>query len=427
MYKKMFFAVSLALALTSCTKDVLTENEGSADTTISPVHTFRVSKPEAIEEVQQLLDIVDNSTTRSASKNRQIGTVEYMPYPSLSTRSSSTLTDFEGIYVVNFADDEGFALASADSRTTPVFCIVDEGNFSLDEKINPALAVFLNKLDAALNDTLSGLYQCINNVDTIQNSTRSTTYGDWELVSIVNPKINKHWHQAYPYNAYYPLSNSGTLDDPFRGHIPTGSSPIAVAHILSGLRATYFVPSSYNWNSMDDNSAAGLIADIGMSIFTEWGQEEEICERQNIIDYLEECWGCTTATEMEADDHVIDAIDFLSEQTVNNNLIYSRADSEKRQFLGITIEYNGPYAWAIDGCLVRKRTVTKDRLIGKPKTTIETQHLLHCNMGYGGLYDGFYVDTEFTRPIVHYTNDLYQSTPLTLVYRNKFIYVSKND
>lgn len=427
-----------AVLLSACEKSVSEESVYLSDTSLEKQCPYIVSQEEAIEEVNNLLNIIDENSTRGVHDRRSIESVDLIHQDISPVRAESDNFSFEGIYVISFANDEGFALASADSRTTPVFCIVDKGTFSLDENISPALAVFLDNLDKALQDTLSPLYLKNVETDTVNtSSTRSTTYGDWQIVSQVNPKISTLWHEAWPYNQYFPSYPTGVVGPTpaFNGHFPTGSSTVAVGQIIAAMEITHNPPVYYNLNNYDWTAmktpgnytyVASFLRDIGECFFSNWGEEETTCDLGRVRDYLIDDWGCTVIKESDADSHVEDAVSFLAETPLKNNLIYSRADSGRRTFLGIPIEYSGDYAWAIDGCVIRQRTKTTTNIFGHTSTSTETQRLLHCNMGYlTNAYNGYYVNTDFTAPLTSPTSNAIVLESQNLIYRNKFLYISK--
>lgn len=413
------------LSLCSCSSEFeeMESNVVSKEQTSSNI--YRVSESSAVNEVQNLLNSMDTQLTRADKPSRTVKSVQFIDGASASTRSTNT--NFEGIYVVNFENNEGFALASADNRTTPVFCIVDEGEFSLGEDINPGLAAFLDNLDAAINDTTSGIYLSACSEEADLETRSEPVYGDWQILTNIAPKIQVHWNQTYPYNMYYPMV--GEIGMPDYRHILTGSSVVAIGMILSALQPQPLGPLYYNWSSIispqgSAEGVASLFKEIGEALFEELEYTQETCDIDDAQDYFED-WDLEVEKESDADDHVDDAIAFLSETISHDNLIYSRADSEKKAFLGIPLQYSGDYAWAIDGCVVRQRTVTKTNIFGKPKTSTETQRLLHCNMGYGGTCDGYYIDTEFNIKVSNIYADAYMDTCHNLVYRNKFLYISK--
>lgn len=394
--------------------------------------SYFVPQEKAIEEVNTLLNVIDEGSTRGKHGNRAIESVAFLHSQVSPVRSETEPFSFEGIYVVSFENDEGFALASADSRTTPVFCVVDKGTFSLDENIAPPLAVFLGNLDKAMKDTLSPLYKENVKTDTTDELyTRSTTYGDWQIVSQVTPKISTLWHEAYPYNYEFPLSGDDLFSPPFYGKIRAGSSTIAVGQILAAMEPQIPGPLSYSWSGIKNpeqalSTTAGFLKEIGMGIFSQWGLAEVTCDLGTVRDYLRDNWYLTVEKESDADSHVSDAVSFLAEAPIKNNLIYSRADSERRTFLGITVGYSGDYAWAVDGCVIRQRTKTTTNIFGHTSTSMETQNLLHCNMGFPtDAYNGYYVNTDFTSPLDGPLGNAMIFESLNLVYRNKFLYISK--
>ncbi|MBP3227945.1 MAG: Spi family protease inhibitor [Bacteroidaceae bacterium] len=149
-------AFSLSVGFISCTDDETFEYAAPANEEVS----FKVSPKEA-ETIaldfatklnQERLELDKGGLTykkRIAAKNvlplcKRNGISRLM--------SNSDKVAVSGIdtlfYIVNFADDEGFALIAADKRTEPVYALVDQGNYDFDclqaEKIE-GVVLFMQK------------------------------------------------------------------------------------------------------------------------------------------------------------------------------------------------------------------------------------------------------------------------------------------
>lgn len=63
-------------------------------------------------------------------------------------------------------------------------------------------------------------------------------------------------------------------------------------------------------------------------------------------------------------------------------MVYARGNSGRKKFLGITVSYTGGHAWVYDGYVSASSGGT-------------TSNLLHCNWGWGGYQDGYYISGAF--------------------------------
>ena len=139
--KKNFLFLPL-LALLSCTQQeipdvpTLSEADGRSNNL--------VSLNEAIETARLYVSGLKGGNTRSA--DLKLAKVDLLG--KMNTRSADNdTTQLWGYYVINFTDDNGFALVAADKRNRPVYALSDEGSLELSDTVgNPGLRSYLNSL-----------------------------------------------------------------------------------------------------------------------------------------------------------------------------------------------------------------------------------------------------------------------------------------
>ena len=88
-------------------------------------------------------------------------------------------------------------------------------------------------------------------------------------------------------------------------------------------------------------------------------------------------WGGLNATKL-ADYSVSPIISAIK----SNKLVYARGNSGRKKFLGITVSYTGGHAWVYDGYV-------------SASSGGAISNLLHCNWGWGGSKDGYYISGAF--------------------------------
>ncbi len=105
----------------------------------------------SIDEALKNADILFSSLERNTrSKTRTVKSIQTIGLNN-GTRSSET-SGKPQYYLVNYENDEGFAVLSADKRLGTVFAIAEDGNLSLEDTIgNPGLANFFSGLDKMAN------------------------------------------------------------------------------------------------------------------------------------------------------------------------------------------------------------------------------------------------------------------------------------
>lgn len=87
-----------------------------------------ISIEDAVKSLDGFLELVQNNKTKSGEQKR------YLPvqihYSSLKTKGGNAIPD---AYLINFCDNEGFAVLGANTNIVPVVAVVGEGNTTWDE------------------------------------------------------------------------------------------------------------------------------------------------------------------------------------------------------------------------------------------------------------------------------------------------------
>lgn len=136
--KKLHFIIFLltALAFYGCINEepFLSTVENEVMPKSNRDNPYRISINDAIKYSDRLLADIDNINTRSPRKVESVKAVTVMT----STRSSECINDTI-LYIINYEDDEGFAIVSADKRAIPVYAISETGHFEINKNSNPAI------------------------------------------------------------------------------------------------------------------------------------------------------------------------------------------------------------------------------------------------------------------------------------------------
>lgn len=132
--------IFIAAQTVSCTQDAmidsLTKNEEAR------VLTNQISIEEALENAERAFSVISRDT-RSARSVKSIKKIQ----DTSGTRSNNEADT--KYYIVNYEDDMGFAVLSADRRIGEVYAISDEGSLSLEDSVNNSgLSLFFSGLDA---------------------------------------------------------------------------------------------------------------------------------------------------------------------------------------------------------------------------------------------------------------------------------------
>ncbi|MDH6341235.1 hypothetical protein M2480_000385 [Parabacteroides sp. PFB2-12] len=151
-----FLALSFIFNIftTSCSEN---EHEYISDTGLPPsVNSYRVSIEDAKKELTNFITSIDQGSsigTKGYMQNRKIKNIEVVKsdhknISSYITKSNTSIDIDTLLYIMNFDDEQGFAIVSADKRTAPVYALINEGYFSMNdiEKVNnPGFIIFMEE------------------------------------------------------------------------------------------------------------------------------------------------------------------------------------------------------------------------------------------------------------------------------------------
>lgn len=217
LYFKLLLSLSILAITSACSQDMADQptNPGSVATQKS----HRVSLEDALERSKVFQDGLNGGLGTRGMRLSDIESVEYIG-SGIKTRSGDADTTF---YLVNYKDEQGFMLLSADERMLPVYAMSDEGRLDLnDTTFNEGLRAFINLAKAdALGIT--------NPIDTSQFGGSITIDPfDYKYDRTVRPMFSKNLRsisQSSPFNKYC------KQDDGSPAYV--GCLPVAVGSILA--------------------------------------------------------------------------------------------------------------------------------------------------------------------------------------------------
>lgn len=123
--KKALFLIALPFLIIACDKHDVAINNSADDPLISGVQV--ISESEAISTLHDFFARL-NDVTRSKDLKR-IQSIETHYSDWLITRSGNPVPD---AYLVNFADNAGFAVLGANNQVAPIIFVIDEGSATWD-------------------------------------------------------------------------------------------------------------------------------------------------------------------------------------------------------------------------------------------------------------------------------------------------------
>ncbi len=381
--KKLFLLVAIAFSVIvlSCSTD---EPEQSAETMSQKSGSSLRSPDEVADFIQSLVDQIDGQDESRGGSRRIVGNVQPVSVKNFMSRTYQYTLDTL-FYIVNFADSAGFAFAGALPESEPVFAIIDDGNLDWKDLENPEtqLKYFqtCNFLELTIYSSGLGYFSS----DPIETEIKN-----WYVYSAKAPILKTKWRQEEVYGSL--CSNN-----------KTGCVPLALAQMQSYYQTIDSVPdisdeepgTRIDWTNiieqcnknngkLKSNTEAGrqiakLCRWIGHSIGAKYG-EYTSCNSSKALKFMSDKCGLSTTGLKKYDESLI-------KSSIDNGVpAYGRGNTSQKKFLFFTIGYNGGHAWVYDGYAICRNKYDLDA--GK-KT------LFHCNWGWGGGSNGYYLSKVF--------------------------------
>ncbi|HWV73585.1 MAG TPA: C10 family peptidase, partial [Pseudosphingobacterium sp.] len=348
---------------------------------------------EKVKEVANLLTLVPDqngdlskkSGVKSLSIKREVESVT--PYPS---------ADDPAFYIINYKDNQGWILLSADKRAIPVLASSAEGHFSLnmtDHNINlvgwmesavEQMTEIKNtpyKEDEKTGGGIKALWDepcpdgLLKGIDPDMISTMTVCEldpCDAPADITIPEKLVTRWGQGYGYNDA--LANMGC---PGNGKPPVGCVATSMAQIMK----YYNYPNTYNWALMPNTYAsaetARLMRDIGSAVDMNYACGSSGADTQGeVANAFKNDFGYSSA----------------SYQDFNTTLFFSEIQAGRPVIIRGGTNVNGNYtnghAWVADGAQ-RFSVCNWDYETGEV-TSIYLYYWGHMNWGWDGSENGFY-------------------------------------
>ncbi len=448
MKVKILYIVALFFLFSCSNDDTLNiEKIKEKQTKVENKQDFTIPLEEAIQNLNNTLDIIEqheqqnnNGLQRVAKRNREIANIEVIYDTPKSIAGSGGIMKAPSsmgdslLYVVQFKDNQGGAILSADKRIDgTVLAITEFGNIlekrksNIDKikKVYPDFHFYNKEYDDYYVGNMPegfgniALDMCKNYIETQFTRLKedgtiedvpndfiyySTEVKPWEVTKKVSPMLTTLWHQRKPFNdnmeeyrslKWWPIRIEWEK-------APAGCVPVAVAQIM----AYHEYPANFtcngvkiNWkgvkkiSSVNDEGGATKMDEIAVA---------------NLLENIG-AWCLTFYTSDFGFTLPIMAKKYMSE------LGYPNADRKNYYKTKVTIDmlnngnpvfvagisgWKDGHAWVVDGYIKREREIQEVKNTKIPmtkkynkevvRTWSEAETLVHCNFGWGGKCNGYY-------------------------------------
>lgn len=378
--------------LVACAKTTLDYQEVTPDGRNNSVQSFKVTEEEALATLEDFLSCFSNTAPTKADfalASKIPSEIKAIRSQKIFTKTTDEYSYENGIdtlmYVINFRDQHGFAILAADRRTEPILAIIDEGCFDENHLQEGKDDGFLLFLDRAANM----IQNDIDNYDETP-STRVFVTNGYTIIDQQGPLLHTKWDQKNVYGSYCPNGIGGCVS-------------IATAQILS----YYRTPNSVSWSSngvggstplhwsqiiadCDDHNGmltatecatsgdevAHLVRYLGIAMDADYKSDKTSIKHSQAPKWFNK-WSTLSATDLSGfnQTNIVNAIK-------QNNLVFTAGYAGRKRFLGITLSHTDGHAWVIDGTITASKNGT-------------TSVLFHCNWGWNGEKNGFYLGNAF--------------------------------
>lgn len=398
-----FSVITLSIILlSSCQK--FEQTEKIAEDMNLTIAQAPLSLDNAINEVNNLLDILN--TTRSDGK-RTVSTCYTITKECLNTHSAIRNNDIGStddplIYIINFNNNEGYALVAADpTAPSTILALTDTGFLDPDQtQDNPGLIMYLANMEKQL----------------IVIPPIHATYSPWRYQSMGGVMCTNKWGQRKPYNLYSPLID-GAMP-------PAGCTATALAQLLT----IYNYPEKYNgyvfdWCEMEKHMQVHL-GNPTVDYHPAHDMIGRLFEQISLPYNLDMQFGLSgsgaylynvprTMTNLgfsnpgtyygyyDTEEVKQALLDFYPVLVTGYAYATTRSGpSEQDEYLGIcvdksSISYSSGHTWLVDQLIRMSRSVTITSADGKTTEYTEEKELIHCNFGWSGSSNGLYYSGAF--------------------------------
>lgn len=214
MRKTVLGALSLFIACACTNEEYVLESVANQETGMSNTR----SMSEVLQIANNAAQLLQGVQTRSAIRTVDPTATQYVITP--STRNAGGNDTL--LYIVNYADEQGFAVISANRQAEGLLAVVEQGTYGVDGKYytdNPGFTAFMEQAETYARSVQS-LPPVIDegNVPMEQKIINDTTYNN-----TIEPLVSVRWGQTGIEGKYCPNGIAGC-------------SNVAMAQIMSYFR-----------------------------------------------------------------------------------------------------------------------------------------------------------------------------------------------
>ena len=325
--------------------------------------THSVSIEQAIRNANTFLNSPENKMQTSSYYRKVNNVIVIKSQNNDETRAGVETSDV--LYAINYSDDNGFILASADDRLPSILAYIEDGVYNeKDIQDNPGINMFIKKLIYKYEHNDSSLFSAKN------NTTRANYVNEY-----IHPKMLTKWGYSYPFSLYMSSTYTGSIAPALAQICAYYSKPDSISFVFTN-DSIFF-----DWGGiMQDSQQSGYTTISSSTYYNPIAKLYKILSSDIAMEskYLSSfvpskmaSLGFETEVMMSYDSHK----SLIKNALVNSRLIYIRGSESFEDMYDM---FSPGIGWAIDGYW-----------------KYEGSTYYHCNWGRYGAMNGFYLDNVF--------------------------------
>lgn len=392
-----FMLAALACLLGACNHDVQLSTEEIASSSESTTHfnqslneVFALMKEVYPSQYQKLVQRKDSYvpeflTSANLHQCEQAG--EYLR--KVASNGDADVQVDTLVYIVNFGDESGFAIMSANPEFLgdAVIALTDSGSLHIEDfnitpredlgddyDANEPRSILVDLLSSSLTDLTKFKVNIEPTTPATPLRPYTYKYGTWQETGKLNPRVKIKLHQRDPFNRYcYDTNGNKAL---------AGCVAIALVQLMAaneyptsinGIHVNWTaLKRGYRTDAVQIDLMARVIAEVGKQCDMTYGvtaSSSDINKAKTCLSNYPKYKNLTVSWGEEAN------LDKVEQMLRNRRPVHIRASG---------------HAWTIDGLLLQERKVEVYDGSTLVSTGLETRDLVHCVYGWNGLFDGYY-------------------------------------
>lgn len=369
----------LSFLLGSCTQDDLfVEDPNVFNEDMSRVFSYKVPEDVATKQAKDFVAALEpgtRSVDRKVSEIRLLGS-------NVSTRGEENCDSL--LYLINFENNEGFVLMSADTRSIPVYAISDKGNFIIDDSNKAQMTAII---EGAKQDVIAAANKNSTPSITIGGGGKGTPwpgYTSWASLPInfnIAPKLSEFQSRVSGYGEFAKYCRNSQGEPALSGCVG-----VATEQILSYYQHPTYIDGNFvSWETANSSNGTDVVARVLQLIGS--GKYLDLYYRDMNNLALGNHWDVPIALTKLRYKHCGNYVNFFD----NELQAVEELDKGPLLMYSWSTKYEGGHLWVIDGVIQYKVNTTEfTTVVGTPPNYVYP-NLFHCVWGFpNGNCNGYY-------------------------------------